>query len=166
MNIVCKRGYFDVFKTLIECGASIKTCDQSNRTPLHFAAPNPCFELVEKILELDVNMLNSKDSFGKTPLEYVTDEIHSAQWRHYLLLKQTLFCSLKGDNYTTNSNVQQVLVEDEDNDNRVVNVPTPSLSDQEEDITKNEVLPNPVNALSEKDAKMVSSGQIVINNKK
>lgn len=159
MNIVCKRGYFDVFKTLIECGASIRTCDQLDRTPLHFAVSNPCFELIDQILQHDINMLNAKDSFGKTPLEYITNESHSLQWKKFLIMKQPSFWPSLRDN---NGDVENVMRD----------VATPPLSDRFESCAaahdnstvlmskttrKNLELPNPENALSPNEATLVSN---------
>ena len=162
MNIVCKRGYFDVFTTLIECGASIKTCDQFDRSPLHFAASSPCLDPIEKILELDVDMLNARDKFGKTPLEYVTDQAHWDQWKKFLIEKQRLFWPLsrnrKKERATPNLTETSRL-----------HATTPPLSDPHDvssihqdiatQVMRDKVLPDPDNALPEDMAKLISSGR-------
>ena len=156
INIVCKRGYFDVFTTLIECGASIKTCDQFDRSPLHFAASTPCLDLIEKVLELDVDMLNARDRFGKTPLEYVSDEAHWEQWKKILLEKQQYFLPLRSNNQ------KEAAIQNRKERNRL-HVTTPPLSDPHDvsianRVMRDKVLPDPDNALSEEMAKIVSSG--------
>jgi len=130
-NTICKRGHEDLFNALLECGASIQTCDFFGRTPLHFVcwSSKICFGNVEKVMASDSTMFNAVDKVGKSPLEYIGRDKWE-EWNAFLLEKQDIFWP-KG---------------------KELNLP-------EVVILEGEVLADPSSALSEEHAKLVASGQ-------
>ena len=76
LHLVCRAGLKEAFCLLMTFGADVQVSDSSGRTPLHEAcwAENPCFEIIEAILDVDRRMLFVTDSQGATPLAYVRRE--------------------------------------------------------------------------------------------
>jgi len=92
LDTICKRGHEEMFQTVMNCGGSIHTADSFGRTPLHYAmwCPQPCFSIVEYLLEKDVDMIRVVDKLGKTPLEYASKKMTN-EWVSYFIKKQDKF---------------------------------------------------------------------------
>lgn len=62
---------------LISLGATIVGRDDTNMSVLHWAAKNGMTNIIEKILtNTDLNLINSEDECGKTPLHFACHEGH------------------------------------------------------------------------------------------
>ena len=59
----------DIFQTLVEAGVSANKADDYGCIPLHSAALLKNETLVQLFAEKDLNSVNSKDNFGRTPLD-------------------------------------------------------------------------------------------------
>lgn len=143
MNNVCKRGYCDFFNAMLALGASIHVCDKLGRTPLHYVcfAASCHFSMVERILSMDMNMIQATDSLGKTPLDYITADKWD-EWNDFLEKQDVSFWK---------SGFVQLSLEEEE-------VKTNSKLVENEDAVLASSLPDPVNALSIDEAKNVSLG--------
>eukprot|EP00339_Tiarina_fusa_P009641 CAMPEP_0117059692 /NCGR_PEP_ID=MMETSP0472-20121206/41488_1 /TAXON_ID=693140 ORGANISM="Tiarina fusus, Strain LIS" /NCGR_SAMPLE_ID=MMETSP0472 /ASSEMBLY_ACC=CAM_ASM_000603 /LENGTH=445 /DNA_ID=CAMNT_0004777547 /DNA_START=63 /DNA_END=1397 /DNA_ORIENTATION=+ len=74
IHIVCRRGNYDMYEFLSEkAKVSIRVRDDIGRTPLHDAAwtDKPNFELVEKIIRQEPDLLFARDNRRSSPLAYV-----------------------------------------------------------------------------------------------
>lgn len=76
LHSLCRSGLKESFRLLMSFGADIQIADSCGRTPLHEACrtEEPCFEMIEAILDVDRRMLFITDSRGATPLAYVRRE--------------------------------------------------------------------------------------------
>lgn len=139
LNTVCRRGHEDLFHVMINCGASVLTSDQFGRTPLHFVcwSSNVSFSMVEKILSFDLNMLRATDKVGKTPLDYISVDRWDV-WNQFLKDKQELFWPR--DEIKRREHIASSI----------------------HNVAKSPSLPDPKNALSLEEAKMVSSGSLTL----
>lgn len=63
-------GYLDVFKFLLQSGASINVSDSDGKTVLHRAVEGKHFDLVDYILHTEPNLQEAVDNKGKTPKDY------------------------------------------------------------------------------------------------
>jgi hypothetical protein len=77
---------------MIDCGASVQTCDHFGRTPLHFVcwSADSSFASFETIVSLDGDMLCATDKVGKTPLEYISSDKWDC-WNQFLNDKKNIF---------------------------------------------------------------------------
>jgi len=102
IHIVCRRGNtrnsYAMLKELINLGSSIQLCDDFGRTPLHDACwtVDPCFHTLSLLLDVDVNLLNMKDSRGSTPLDYV-DKDNQRKFIEFLLLKKDVYFPVRDE---------------------------------------------------------------------
>eukprot|EP00980_Cylindrotheca_fusiformis_P013245 scaffold3373_cov137-Cylindrotheca_fusiformis.AAC.5 len=85
VDLVCKRGNWEIFQCLLDHGTDLQTVDGFGRTPLHHACWASVFSLpiVEAILERDPIQLMIEDKHGQTPLEYVRSDLAS-DWIEFL----------------------------------------------------------------------------------
>ena len=81
IHMACRRGDYKVLRHLVEAGAELEVSDDFGRTPLHDACwtPEPCFDVVEYLLNRDVDMLRVLDTRGASPLSYIRGE-HQPIW--------------------------------------------------------------------------------------
>jgi hypothetical protein len=170
LNSVCKRGHGDVFKTLMECGASIHTCDQFGRTPLHHIcwSSTPCFSIVEKILSIELDMLHAEDKDGRTPLDYIScNDKNWTNWSKFLMEKEDiLFRPMKegmrgydkqnGEN-NVNDDVDTITLNRNYCHHYHHHEGNQTIIPVQRRISS--CLPDPINALSENKAYLISSGQ-------
>lgn len=82
---VCRRGEYEKLKVLVDLGCQIQVADDYGRTPMHDAcwSPNPCFEVIELLLEKDVRLFQMTDARDSTPLKYIHRDLW-AKWINFL----------------------------------------------------------------------------------
>jgi len=84
VHMACRRSEFDVVEYVL---GNIEgwVVDDYGRTPLHDACwrPEPRFDVVTAILDINLNLLILTDVRGAIPLNYVREE-HWIQWCAYL----------------------------------------------------------------------------------
>ncbi|GKY94822.1 hypothetical protein MPSEU_000447400 [Mayamaea pseudoterrestris] len=85
VHTVCRRGYAQLLKVMLHAGTRVQVCDDYGRTPLHDACwtPEPCFALIELLLEHDPFLVHMIDMRGSTALSYVQRSSWAA-WRDFL----------------------------------------------------------------------------------
>eukprot|EP01040_Poterioochromonas_malhamensis_P003977 gene3977-4254_t len=85
VHMACRRSEKEVVQFLINSGADVSIVDDFGRTPLHDACwrPEPRFDIVTMILDVNCGLLRLADLRGSTPLNYVREE-HWVQWCAYL----------------------------------------------------------------------------------
>lgn len=83
--MACRRASVDVVRYLIDNDADIAIVDDYGRTPLHDACwrPEPRFDIVTMLLDVNLDLLRFIDVRGYIPLHYVR-ETHWLQWCAYL----------------------------------------------------------------------------------
>jgi ankyrin repeat protein len=69
------EGHQDLAKLLIKHGADPNSAGAQGQTPLHIAAQRGYLEVIQRLLELDVNV-NPLDNRGRTPLELANQNNH------------------------------------------------------------------------------------------
>ena len=89
VHTACRLANVKTFDVLIEAGCDIQISDDYGRTPLHDAcgATEPNFELVEKLLSIDRQLLFLADKRGHLPLSY-TRQRHWSRWLQFLESKK------------------------------------------------------------------------------
>jgi len=73
LHLACRRGFIDVVAFYLEeAEMDLWIRDDAGRTPLHdaFWTPEPCYELVDYMLEWDHDLLFVVDKRGNAPLDY------------------------------------------------------------------------------------------------
>ena len=85
VHMACRRAKSEVVEFMLRNGGSKWLVDDFGRTPLHDACwrPEPHFDIVTLLLDLDPDMLRVEDVRGSTPLKYVPEE-HWIHWCAYL----------------------------------------------------------------------------------
>jgi len=85
LHMACRKGDLRLVRFLLARGACVKCVDDFGRTPLHDAcwAPEPCFDLVLYLLNLDLGMATMLDRRGASPLAYARQQ-HRAVWCAFL----------------------------------------------------------------------------------
>ncbi|XP_069117385.1 inversin-like isoform X4 [Argopecten irradians] len=66
--IACQNGNPEQLKELLDKGASASDADKTGKSALHYCADNLETQCAEMILHKDIDLLNSKDEQGFTPL--------------------------------------------------------------------------------------------------
>jgi Ankyrin repeats (3 copies) len=89
LTMICRRGDLKLLQVLMDTGCcSLQVSDDCGRTPLHDAcwtsSSQPCFEVVEIILQADARLLYMKDARGALPLDYVPKQ-HWDAWKRFLV---------------------------------------------------------------------------------
>jgi len=85
-DLVCKQGNVAVYKCFVdEFKADLRVVDGFGRTLLHHCcwAQDLCRPMVEDILRRDPVQIFLKDKQGKTPLEYVREDVYG-KWNAFL----------------------------------------------------------------------------------
>ena len=85
LHLACRRSHFDIVKYMVlECGASLRRCDDGGRTPVHdaFWTGGVEADLVLFLLENEPESLKWTDNRGYTPLEYGRGEV--GEWQRVL----------------------------------------------------------------------------------
>lgn len=85
VHLATRRGNAPVLQFLLSHGGSLRICDDYGKTPLHdaFWTPEPRFDLVSLMLEMDWRLLLATDVRGATPLRYAKRG-HWASWCGFL----------------------------------------------------------------------------------
>eukprot|EP01040_Poterioochromonas_malhamensis_P003978 gene3978-4255_t len=85
VHMACRRSEKEIVQFLIDHDADFSILDDFGRTPLHDACwrPEPRFDIVTMILDVNCGLLRLADLRGSTPLKYVREE-HWVQWCAYL----------------------------------------------------------------------------------
>ena len=72
LHIVAEAGYINTCRVLLDHGANVSLLTGNKMTALHLAALNLNLEVLKRLLEetnrTDTNLINAKDSLGRTPL--------------------------------------------------------------------------------------------------
>jgi hypothetical protein len=92
MHLACRRGNIEMVKFLIhEAKVSLNVCDDYRRTPLHDACwtPEPCFGMMEILINEAPELLIIKDVRGFTPFDYVRKD-HWGAWMEFLTQHKAL----------------------------------------------------------------------------
>jgi hypothetical protein len=90
LTMICRRGDLALLQVLMDTGCcSLQVSDDCGRTPLHDACwssntSQPCFEVVQIILQADARLLYMKDARGSLPLDYVPKQ-HWDAWKRFLV---------------------------------------------------------------------------------
>lgn len=97
LHMACRRSDFVVLQFLLASGASIGVSDDFGRTPLHDACwtTEPCFEVVQCLLDREPELLFAKDLRGSSPLQYVRQE-HWAWWCAFFDYKKEAYWPTSG----------------------------------------------------------------------
>jgi hypothetical protein len=99
VHMACRRAELDVVSfVLSNCDGSTWPIDDFGRTPLHDACwrPKPRFDIVTKLLDLNLDLLRMEDVRGAVPLSYVREE-HWLSWCAYFFhQKEKYWSALEG----------------------------------------------------------------------
>lgn len=91
-------NHVEIVKFLLSRGASPKQCDQSGRTPLHWAAASGSFQAAEIISSHDIDF-NAKTRSGSQPIHLVA-ECGSIPFLKLLIEKGADITTIDGENKT------------------------------------------------------------------
>lgn len=93
LHLVCRRGDAELLQIMLDAGATLQMADDMGRTPLHDCCwrAEPCFEMVEMILNHDSRMFHMTDSRGALPLSYVKNTEHWGEWRDFINAKKDTY---------------------------------------------------------------------------
>jgi hypothetical protein len=85
VHMACRRANLDVLYFILTHGGSISIVDDYGRTPLHDACwrAEPRFDIVTMIMDINRDLIRTRDARGATPLHYVRAE-HWTQWCAFL----------------------------------------------------------------------------------
>lgn len=92
LHLLCRDGETEFLRILMDAGATVQVSDDYGRTLLHDAclADEPCFELIEILLQADPRMTHMTDCRGALPLSYVERHQYPA-WIRFFESKKDLF---------------------------------------------------------------------------
>ncbi|KAL7580386.1 hypothetical protein ACA910_004411 [Epithemia clementina (nom. ined.)] len=91
VHLACQLGNKEVLAVLLEFDGSIEAVDEDGRTPLHLAclSREPCFDIVNMILNRNRRLFYLQDRKGRAPLACVSKRSWT-EWTRYLMsCKQT-----------------------------------------------------------------------------
>lgn len=88
LHLICRCGNEKLLAVMLDHCACLQVSDDYGRTPLHDACWSTCpnFDLIEMILDRDPSLLFVVDARGSPPVEYLQKQFWS-QWSSFILRK-------------------------------------------------------------------------------
>jgi hypothetical protein len=139
VHMVCRRGAAPFLRVLLENGCDFRVSDDMGRTPAHDAcwSSRPCFDVVRMILQQDPFLFQLTDCRGSTPLQYVPKKDWAA-WLQFLECVKEEYWPQRNGKLSGDQPLSELALQP----------------------PNSRPLPDPMNALPERVASLISSGVV------